>query len=32
MNISLKDLYPLLFVVVWFVTMRYILPRFGVRT
>lgn len=32
MNISLKDLYPILFIIVWFVVMRYILPRFGVRT
>ena len=32
MNMSLKDLYPILFVVVWFVAMRYVLPRFGVRT
>ncbi|GEM_PF-2238642 len=32
MSISLEDLYPLLFVLVWFVTMRYVLPRLGVRT
>jgi hypothetical protein len=32
MHIGLEDLYPILFVVVWFVIMRYVLPRFGVRT
>jgi hypothetical protein len=32
MSISLEDLYPILFILVWFVAMRYVLPRFGVRT
>jgi len=32
MSISLEDLYPLLFIFVWFVVMRYVLPRLGVRT
>lgn len=32
MSISLEDLYPLLFILAWFVTMRYVLPRFGVQT
>ena len=32
MSISLEDLYPILFILVWFVVMRYVLPRFGVRT
>jgi hypothetical protein len=32
MSISLEDLYPILFVVVWFVVMRYVLPHFGVKT
>jgi hypothetical protein len=32
MSISLEDLYPILFVLVWFVAMRYVLPRLGVRT
>jgi len=32
MSIGLKDLYPILFVLVWFVVMRYVLPRFGVST
>jgi hypothetical protein len=32
MSISLEDLYPLLFILVWFVVMRYVLPRLGVRT
>jgi hypothetical protein len=32
MNINVEDLYPLLFILVWFVIMRYVLPRLGVRT
>jgi hypothetical protein len=32
MSIGLEDLYPVFFILVWFVVMRYILPRFGVRT
>jgi hypothetical protein len=32
MSISLEDLYPILFILVWFVAMRYVLPHFGVRT
>jgi hypothetical protein len=32
MNIIVEDLYPLLFILVWFVIMRYVLPRLGVRT
>ncbi len=32
MSISLEDLYPILFILIWFVVMRYVLPRFGVRT
>jgi hypothetical protein len=32
MNTSLKDLYPILLIIVWFVAMRYVLPRLGVKT
>jgi len=32
MSISLKDLYPILFIIIWFVVMRYVLPHFGVQT
>lgn len=32
MSTNLRDLYPVLFVVVWFVAMRYVLPRLGVKT
>jgi len=32
MSISLEDLYPILFIIIWFVVMRYVLPHFGVET
>ena len=32
MSISLEDLYPLFFIIIWFVVMRYVLPHFGVQT